>query len=89
VEVTIMKRRGTRGGNDTGILSLFLSFTLSFSSVMAAGAVALMTEAAEERDAVAVVAAVVAGHGAGWLAGWSRHLFFSPHRSRFSYTLYA
>lgn len=43
----------------------------------------------EERDDVAVVAAVVAGHGAGWLAGWSRHLFFSPHRSWFSYTLYA
>lgn len=42
---------------------------------MAAGAVAMMAEAAEERDDVAVVAAVVAGHGAGWLAGWSRHLF--------------
>jgi hypothetical protein len=36
---------------------------------MAAGAVAMMAEAAEERDDVAVVAAVVAGHAAGWLAG--------------------
>jgi hypothetical protein len=41
---------------------------------MAAGAVAVMAEAAEERDDVAVVAAVVAGHGSGWLAGWSRYL---------------
>ncbi len=61
---------------------LFLSFTLSFSSVMAAGAVAMMAEAAEERDDVAVVA----GHGAGWLVPPP---FFSPHRSRFSYTLCA
>jgi hypothetical protein len=42
---------------------------------MAAGAVAMMAEAAEERDDIAVVAAVVTGHGAGWLSGWSRHLF--------------
>jgi hypothetical protein len=75
VEVTIVRRRGTRGGNDPRD-SLFLSFTLSFSSVMAAGAGAMMAEATEERDVVAVVvAAVVVGHGAGWLASWSRHLF--------------
>jgi len=54
---------------------------------MAAGAMAMMAEAAEERDDVAVVAAVVAGHGAGRPAGPAT--FFSPHRSRFSYTLYA
>jgi hypothetical protein len=45
---------------------------------MAAGAVAVMAEAAEERDDVAVAAAVVAGHGAGWLAGSSRHFFSRP-----------
>jgi hypothetical protein len=50
-----------------GILSFFLSL-FQFSSVMAAGAVAMMAEAAEERVDVAVVAVVV-GHGAGWLAG--------------------
>ncbi len=84
--------------------SLFLSFTLSFSSVMAAGA--MMAEAAEERDDAAVVAAVVAGHGSGWLAGPATfflaaqvsillHLVcmickfvLAPHRSRFSYTSY-
>lgn len=58
-----MRRRGTRGGNDPGIFSFCLSLFHSLLSWQQA----MMAEAAEERDDVAVVAAVVAGHGAGWL----------------------